>query len=206
GSSGEAGEAAAGRVDRRGELPERAPGHRRLAVTSLTAGGTVSRRLRFALLVIVPISALSLCASASAVVTVGSPLAGPFTQGACPSSGGCTIADLALVAPGPPVASPVTGTIIRWRVAGATPLPGYAIRVLGRGAGTMFKGAGSSTPVTPSGGGVETFGADVPIKAGEYVGLNVPEGGGIDGISPGGQYAVLVPGLADGGSANALEQ
>jgi hypothetical protein len=166
----------------------------------------VSRRLRFPLLAIVPIAALSLCASASAVVTVGSPLAGPFTQGACDATGGCTIADLALVAPGPPVASPVTGTIIRWRVVGATPVPGYAIRALGRGAGAMFTGAGTSTPVTPFGGGVETFGADLPIKAGEYVGINVPEGGGIDGISPGGQYAALVPELADGGSANALEE
>lgn len=163
-------------------------------------------RSRLALIPIFLVASLCVCASASATVTVGSPLAGPFTQGACDASGGCTIADLALVAPGPPVASPVTGRIIRWRVVGATPLPGYAIRALGRGAGTLFTGAVTSTPVTPSGGGVETFAADLPIKAGEYVGLNVPEDGGIDGINPGGQYAALVPELPDGGSANALEE
>lgn len=168
----------------------------------------MSKRLRFPLLAIVPIAALSICTSASAgVVTVGSPLAGPFQQGACtPPTGGCTIADLSLVAPGPPVASPVGGVIVRWRVEGATALPGYAIRALSRGAGTTFTGAGTSTAVTPSGGGIETFSADVPIKAGEYVGINVPQGGGIDATLAGGQFAYLAPELADGGSASAVEQ
>lgn len=167
----------------------------------------MSKRLRFPLLAIIPIAALSICATASAgVVTVGSPLAGPFLQGSCGVGGGCTLIDLGLVDPGPPVISPVSGTIIRWRVEGATAMPGYAIRVLTRGAGLIFTGAGTSTAVTPAGGGIETFSTAVPIKAGESVGINVPDGGGIDVDSAGGQYAHLAPELAEGGSATAIEE
>jgi IPT/TIG domain/PASTA domain len=167
----------------------------------------VSKRLRFPLLAVIPIAALCLCASASAaVITVGSPLAGPMTQGECTPTGGCTIANLALVAPGPPLTSPVSGAIISWRLQGATPVPGYAIGALSRGAGSTFTATASSAAVTPLGGGIETFGADVPIKAGEYIALDAPAGGGIDADTAGGQFAFLSPTLAAGQSGSAMAE
>lgn len=160
----------------------------------------MSKRIRLTALAVSLISALSICASASAgVITVGSPMTASFSPGACNTTGGCTLVNLGLIAPGPPLTSPVSGEIVRWRVEGATALPGYAIRVLS-GAEATLTGAGTSVSVTPAAGGIETFSASLPIKAGEHIGLNVPHTGGIAFSLAGGTFANLAPELADGQS------
>jgi hypothetical protein len=160
----------------------------------------VSKRIRLPVLAACLVSALSICTSASAaVITIGSPMTASFSAGACNTAGGCTLVNLGLIAPGPPLISPVSGEIVRWRVEGASALPGYTIRVLG-GAGPTLTGAGTSAPVTPAAAGVETFGAGLPINAGERIGLNVPHTGGIDFSLAGGMFANLAPELPDGQS------
>jgi len=78
--------------------------------------------------------------------------------------------------------SPITGTIVRWRLVGAKAIPGYAIRVLRAAGGTSYTGGVVGPSETPSGPTEQTFTSALPIQAGELVGLNVPAGGAI-GVS-----------------------
>src|SRR5262245_25327462 len=55
----------------------------------------------------------------AAAVTVGSPLTGPFLSTlSCKLSKGCTYANTDLAEPGARIAAPISGTIVRWRLAG----------------------------------------------------------------------------------------
>jgi hypothetical protein len=60
--------------------------------------------------------------ASAATVTVGSPLTASFTGGGldCAPSG-CTTFNSALGEPGAHVSTPVSGTIVRWRMRGAPP-------------------------------------------------------------------------------------
>jgi len=91
----------------------------------------------------------------------------------------CTFLSLELPKSSGLVQSPVNGAIVRWGIRGATNVPGYAIRALKSQGGLEFTGDGTSERVTPTGSAVETFGASLPIEAGEFVGLDVPPGGGL---------------------------
>jgi hypothetical protein len=88
--------------------------------------------------------------------------------------GSCTMANLALGESGVNLSSPVSGTIIRWRVTTAGPAGTgtYALRVL-RPSGGQFIGEGTSVGnVTTS--GPQTFTASVPIQAGDLIGVDSP--------------------------------
>jgi IPT/TIG domain/PASTA domain len=131
---------------------------------------------------------LMLCAWAAtaqgATVTVGSTqlTTGPQASG-CSKLENCTFALLALPKAQGLVQSPVDGLIVKWRAKTVSATPGYAIRTLSRNAapgmfGTEYTGGGTSTPVTPAGCcQVEEFSASLPIKAGDYIGLDAPAGG-----------------------------
>jgi hypothetical protein len=120
----------------------------------------------------VSLTALSLAASAApaaASVTVGSPLTGPVSG----SFGGtATEANFALGEPGARVTSPVNGMIVSYR-AKLGDVGRVAIRVLRPAGGSAFTGAGTSTPTTPPGTGLQTFSANLPIQAGDLVGLDL---------------------------------
>lgn len=141
-------------------------------------------------------------ASASAANTiVGNPLlnSGKFATGCGNlSPDGCTFVTFELPKSAGLVQSPVDGAIVRWSVKGAWPEPGYAIRVLERRGTLEFTGAGASTQVTPATLGIETFSADLPVHAGDYIGLNVPPGGTVDENKVPGTAFGFFSGLAEG--------
>jgi hypothetical protein len=158
------------------------------------------RRLRWA----VPIAAvalLSLGASArAATVTVGSPLTHAFISTPYPFTT-LTVANTALPEPGAHVTSPISGTIVRWRVLDAQGGP-FRLRVLRPAGGISYTGAGTSGPETPSSTSLQTFAANLPIQAGDTIGLDNDSGLAQLGIAvlpgTGYEYVIWDPPLADG--------
>ncbi|MBV9309440.1 MAG: IPT/TIG domain-containing protein, partial [Solirubrobacterales bacterium] len=110
--------------------------------------------------------------AAAATVTVGSPLTASF--GSTTVFGNVTTtANTALPEPGANVVSPVNGTIVRWRITAASGGPFY-LRVLTPAGGSPaeYTGAGTSAPETPSSMATQTFSTNMPIRAGQTIGLN----------------------------------
>ena len=140
----------------------------------------------------------------AATVTVGSPLTGSFTS---TSSGGgpATWANTALSDPGANVTSPINGTLVRWRVTGAFSGGPFRLRVLRPSGGGTYTGAGTSAPQTPSGTSTQAFTTNLPIQAGDLIGLdpaNTTDTIGTNPSSdPGNIVSVWSPQLVDGGAA-----
>jgi len=132
----------------------------------------------------------------AATVTVGSPLTATFDG---TFGGPVTDVNIALPEHGATAVSPADGTIVSWRViVGST--GGLAIRVIEPAAGGAYRGAGTSAAAA-SGTGTQSFSANLPIKAGDLIGLDIG--------SATVKWASLVPGatvkqwqppLADGAS------
>lgn len=145
-------------------------------------------------------------ASAAAAVTLGSPLTAPIDRtGECPQEfppvkveGGCELVTLAASAPGAIEASPIDGTVVRWRVQGASSVPGYGVAVMRRNGPGSYTVTAASSEVTPLGAGVETFTTDLPILAGEYVAFVVPVGGQISELKSPSNLAIFTSPLAVG--------
>jgi hypothetical protein len=136
------------------------------------------------------------CASATAApITLGSPLTGTFAESNCGVA--CTLLNIK-VSGSNPVASPVNGAIIRWRVTGASAVPGYEIRVLQPVGSGEYTAVGTSAPETPSGPTQQSFVTDLPIKAGDLVGIDTPAGGALPINHSGGEYGGWEPPLAEG--------
>jgi large repetitive protein len=104
----------------------------------------------------------------AATVTVGSPLTGTF--GSVPFNTIATVIDSSLPEAGSNSTSPVTGTIVRWRITGGVGGP-FSLRVLtvSGGSGT---GAGTSAPQTPAGTATQTYPTSMPISAGQTIGID----------------------------------
>jgi IPT/TIG domain len=109
----------------------------------------------------------------AAVVTVGSPLAGTVVSGKQPYNE--TVVNLALEGPGAHPTSPVSGAIVSWHLLGFEGGP-FALRVLRPVGSTAYSGVGSSSPVVAAGPALQTFAADLPIKAGDTLGLDATKG------------------------------
>jgi hypothetical protein len=133
----------------------------------------------------------------AATVTVGSPLVAVF-GGQFSSAPSGTWVNSALPESGASVASPVSGTIVRWRLAGNHNDGPFKLRVLRPGAGGVFTGAGTSEQVTPL-AGLQTFTTSLPIQAGDVIGLNGITGSqiGVAGVL-GSHLINWNPALADG--------
>lgn len=163
------------------------------------------------ILVAVGIGGLALVPSAQgATLTIGSPLTGSYFQSTFSLTG--TVANSVLPEPGAHVTSPVTGTITRWRIMDGSGGP-YRLRVLTPGSGSAYMGGTTSGPQTPTGPGVETFTTNLPIAAGQTIGLdNTNPSDGIGNSEFGGATNLSwVPSLglgearaATGGSGNEL--
>lgn len=103
--------------------------------------------------------------ASAAITTVGADLSGPPTGSpfGCGAPGGCTYAQNT-----PAFVSPVSGTILRWRVYS---LGGsFTLRVIRGNTGI----AKSSPMVTPS-SGVFVFPTSLPISAGDRIGVDMPD-------------------------------
>ncbi|HEX6667537.1 MAG TPA: PASTA domain-containing protein [Solirubrobacterales bacterium] len=120
-----------------------------------------------------------LAASAGAkIVTVGSPLQQSFEPSACNLTP-CTVIPTGFEDSSALVASPITGTVIRWRIFQAAPPFQYRLRLVDPLGLATFIGAGGSAPATPAGPGIETFQTQIPIQAGQQIGLDLPADGPI---------------------------
>jgi hypothetical protein len=135
----------------------------------------------------------------AATVTIGSPLTGTFSPGT--STAPDTWTNTVLPA-GETLSSPSDGTIVRWRIVGATGGPFY-LRVLTPAGGTSYTGAGTGPPQVPADnatGTTESFPASLPIRAGQIVGFD--QTGTMDTFSlvtvAGATYTDWNPPLADG--------
>ena len=111
----------------------------------------------------------------ASTVTIGSPLTASFVSASFGNP--LTIANPVLTEPGAQVASPVDGTIVRWRIEDAAGGP-FKLRVLTRvgTTGSTYTGAGTSAPQSPSSLATQTFPADLPIRAGQILGLDNTNG------------------------------
>jgi hypothetical protein len=138
-------------------------------------------------------------AAAANTVTVGSPLTAAFSS--APFGEQVTAVNTALPEAGALVAAPANGSIVSWKVTGASGGP-LKIRVVHPVGGGLFTGAGkaSSGPIT--GSGLLTFKANLPIEQGDLIGLDptndTDEISAVDGV-PGSQAIFFFPTLADGG-------
>ena len=148
-------------------------------------GASSGLRLRALLLVVV--ASLLACSSAqAATVTVGSPLTASFVPVAFDATGLLAI-NSALGEPGAHVTSPVDGAVIGWKLLGEG--GPFELRVMRpEAAGTFLAGA-ASAPQTIGSYGLGTFTTDLPIKAGEIVGVQATNKtdriGSTEGDSPG---------------------
>jgi large repetitive protein len=136
----------------------------------LCAGPRSRKRASSAALALLASCLLFFWAAASApaaTVTLGPNLTGltSGTKYTCGIVAGCTFSQA-----GPGYVAPVSGVIVRWRVIGSTgPL---TLRVLNGNTGGAVGPTG--TAATDS---LQEFPADVPIRAGEQVGLDIPKEG-----------------------------
>jgi hypothetical protein len=167
-----------------------------------TLGGVVRPTLFLSAFIL---ASVTLCSSASAQrIVVGSPLDANFGGGQeCTSPTG-TWANSTLGEPGAHVSSPVDGTVIRWSMAGDyTANKPFELRILRPAAGAAYTGVGTSDPETPLGGlfSFNSFPTDLPIKAGDLIGINVNSGCvGVAGVT-GSNYLNWFPALPDGSTS-----
>ena len=83
------------------------------------------------------------------------------------------------VAPSVGTRSPVSGTVVRWRIRGSSATPGYKLNVLRDNGDDSYTVTASSGSVTPAGNEIETFASSLPIHLGEYLELDIPYSGHI---------------------------
>ncbi len=156
-------------------------------------GASPFRGLRLVALPLVVVASLLACSSAgAATVTVGSPLTASFLPVTVGPLGIFGINSV-LGEPGAHVTSPVDGAVIGRKVLGeGGPLELRVIRP--EAAGTVLAGA-ASAPQTLGSYGLGNFTTDLPIKAGEIVGIQAGAGAKIgiaSGDAPGSTAAVWV--------------
>jgi IPT/TIG domain/PASTA domain len=168
-------------------------------------GGSMSKGSGISILIATAVASLAICASAQAAnVTVGSPLSGAFITSSCPTS--CTLSQTTLPAAGTTATSPVTGAIIRWRMTGGAIAKNYKLRVLTHGSGLSYTGSGTSAGATPKGAGVETFSTDLPIQAGQLIGIDLEAGAPIGYRKlTGAKFVESIPPFVDGAMGTAKE-
>ncbi len=146
-------------------------------------------------LVAIIASALALFAAGSAqasTVTIGSvlpPDSSPTAFGQVE-----TLFNTALPEKGANLVSPVSGAIVRWRVQGAEGGPFY-LRVLRPNGSGAYAAVGTSGGATPSGTGVQTFNANLPIHAGDLIGVDPTKDTDTIGVVsvPGASYGFIFP-------------
>ncbi len=136
--------------------------------------------------------------AAASTVVVGSPLTASFAPvQMCESI--CTAADTLLPEPGANVASPVDGTIVRWHVLDASGGE-FELRVLRPAAGGGYTAVGSSAFELPAGEALQTFTSDLPVQAGDLIGLDNSSTAAKIGEAenPGSRVSLWRPPLAEG--------
>ncbi len=138
-------------------------------------------------------------AAGANTVTVGSPLTAALPPVQFGSSG--TAVTTALPEPGALVTAPANGTIVSWKVIGASGGP-LKLRVVHPVDGGLVKGAGTASSGPITGPGVLTFTASLPMSQGDLIGIdptNDTDTVGAVPDLPGSQIEAFLPPLVDGG-------
>ena len=125
------------------------------------------------------IAVLALAGIAQAeTLTLGPALTGSGTPGySCAVEGGCGEMLLTTEPASEWIASPVSGTVVRWRIKGPSAIPGYGLNVLRDNGDGTYTVTASTGSVTPAGNEIETLTTSLPIHSGEYIELNIPQSG-----------------------------
>jgi hypothetical protein len=112
-----------------------------------------------------------------------------------------TFIEYSLPGPAAEYVSPIDGTIVTWRVASGSSSP-VRLRVLRPVGGGKFAGVGTSAVQMTSGSPPNTFATNLPIKAGDIIGLdNQTQALIFTKDVPGAFPKVFTPALADGAPA-----
>ncbi len=155
---------------------------------------------QFGFLTIAAVSAWVLLAAGAAqasTITVGSVL--PPGSSPAPFGQVQTLFNSALPEKGANLVSPASGAIVRWRIQGAEGGP-FHLRVLRPNGSGAYAAVGTSNPATPSDTGVQTFTANLPIHAGDLIGVDPTNGSDKIGVVevPGASYGFIFPPPFDG--------
>ncbi|HET7510640.1 MAG TPA: IPT/TIG domain-containing protein [Solirubrobacterales bacterium] len=154
---------------------------------------------RIALGTVVAIAAMLIAATAAqaSVISIGSVLPKEFTSKKFERVQ--TFFNTALPETGANLTSPVTGAIVRWRVQGAKGGPFY-LRVLHPNGKGAYEAAGTSLPAIPASEGLQTFSTNLPIQAGDLIGIDPTNASDEIGFSTaaGASYAAIFPTPFDG--------
>jgi IPT/TIG domain/PASTA domain len=156
----------------------------------------VPKCLVAALVCLVALAGLGSTAQAG-VTTIGSVRTDFLESTNLGSSGSLTVANVALGFGGIPYA-PSDGTIVRWRISGGIGGPFY-LRVL-RPTGGGYVGVGKSGGELPASVATQTFTTNLPIRAGDLIGIDTTnktdEIGGV--LSPSAAVSAWVPVAPEG--------
>jgi len=120
------------------------------------------------------VAGLVLAPIATAATTIGSNLLAATPAGGlgCPSDPSCTVSNVA-----PLGVAPSKGVVVLWRVkVGATSSPA-SLRILRPGNSNTRAGVGTSPTENPPANQVSIYEAQLPIQAGDAIGLNCCGGG-----------------------------
>jgi hypothetical protein len=136
-------------------------------------------------------------AAQASTITVGSVL--PSGSVATEFGKVQTLFNTALPEKGANLSSPVNGAIVRWRVQDAEGGP-FTLRVLRPNGSGAYAAVGTSNPATPSGLGVQTFTANLPVQAGDLIGVDPTNAKDKIGVAPvsGASFGALFPPPIDG--------
>ena len=155
--------------------------------------------VRYSLVASIGLGLIGPATAQGTVVTVGSPLTS--TGGSLMSGSPETLANFALPEAGANVTSPVDGVVIRWRVQGASGGP-FRLRVLKPVGGMTYTAVSSSAPETPASTDTQTFTTNLPLNAGDLIGLDMTNSSEQIGLgtipSPDSFFEFWSPPLADG--------
>jgi hypothetical protein len=118
---------------------------------------------------------LAVAAPAQATVTIGSSLASvPSVNDPGCNSSPCTAVNLSLNPANQAsngLTSPVNGTVVSWRAASNLGV-NLSLRILRPAGGASYAGAGTSTVANPGPGTSPPIPTSLPIKIGDFIGLN----------------------------------
>jgi hypothetical protein len=132
-------------------------------------GVLVRRRFVLPAFLLASVWALLAGSAQANTVTVGSVL--PPGAVSEPVNEVQTFLNTALPEKGASLASPVSGTVVRWRLVGAKGGP-FFLRVLRPNGLGAYTAVGTSNGVIPTTTGLETFNTNLPIKAGDLLAVD----------------------------------
>lgn len=147
------------------------------------------------------------CALSASALVAGSAQASTVTVGSVLPPGSVptefkevqTFFNTALPEKGVNLVSPVNGAIVRWRMQGAEGGPFY-LRVLRPNGSGGYAAAGTSAGASPANTGLQTFSANLPVKAGDLIGVDPTNPTDKIGVVPvaGASFASIFPTPAEG--------